>query len=199
MDGEIMKEPLLSILTPAVPSRLFNGRLGSLVTEIQGQIESTVYPVEHLILIDNKMRSVGQKRDALLRAARGKYVAFLDDDDWITEAYVERICSACDDNPDVVTFRQTSYINTEKGDVEFRLGNPNEQWKPNQITKRNAWHVCAWRRDIAVLSHFPDSNYGEDRAFVEPLWTLPGLKEIHIPEVLHFYRHSSDTTEAPAP
>lgn len=187
--------PTLSILTPAVPSRL--ARLGDLCQRLADQIGDK--PVEHLVLLDNKRRTVGEKRDALLRAARGKYVAFVDDDDHVAGRYVESLLLAAEENADVITFQQMATVNGLSGLVEFRLGNPNDGWQPGKITKRNAWHICAWRRDLAVLSHFPASNYGEDWAFAAKLCGLPNLRETHIPAVLHYYEHSSATTEAPPP
>lgn len=190
-------QPTLSILTPAVPSRLSNGQLSSLCSNIEAQIGSL--PVEHLVFVDNKKRTVGEKRDALLRMSRGKYVAFVDDDDWILAGYVEQILKAAESNPDVITFDQIASVNGECSHVEFRLGNPNEPFRPHSIIKRNAWHVCAWRRSLAIQSSFPASNYGEDWQFTAPLCAIPGLKEVHIDEVLHRYDHSQHTTEAPPP
>lgn len=187
---------ILSILTPAVPRRL--PQIESLCAEIGRQIGDL--PVEHLVLLDNKKRTVGEKRDALLRMARGQYVAFVDDDDTVSGDYVSEIVSACTlANPDVVTFQQGVSYNEMTGTVEFKLGNPNEPFAPGAITRRNAWHVCAWRRSLAIMSHFPASNYGEDWAFAAPLCALTGLREFHIPKVLHYYRHSATTTEAPPP
>jgi len=83
-----MSEPLLlSILTPAVPSRL--GALDALCSELAAQIGEL--PVEHLVLLDNKRRTVGEKRDSLLRIARGDFVAFVDDDDKVSGDYVQAI------------------------------------------------------------------------------------------------------------
>ena len=62
--------PLLSILTPAVPSRM--AQLAKLCDELAKQIGGLA--VEHLTLLDNKRRSVGLKRQALLDIARGDYV-----------------------------------------------------------------------------------------------------------------------------
>ena len=187
--------PILSVLTPAVPSRM--AQLGKLCDELARQIGRLA--VEHLTLLDNKRRSVGEKRDALLRAARGAYVAFVDDDDWISPDYVAELVKAAREGPDVITFNQHCTVNAVKFEVQFKLGNPNEA--PNGVgtIKRNAWHVCAWRRTLAIQSRFPASNYGEDWAFAAPLCALPGLREVHIPKVLHYYRHSSETTEAPPP
>jgi glycosyltransferase involved in cell wall biosynthesis len=189
----------LSILTPAVPSRL--EQLSELCAKLAVQIAGMgqLFPVEHLVLLDNKKRTVGEKRDALLRAAKGKYVAFLDDDDDISGDYVSSILEAAQSGPDVITFQQMATVNESTRLIEFRLGNPNERFETPHRVRRNAWHVCAWKRTRAILSHFPATNYGEDWAFAAPLCAIPGLREVHIPKVLHFYRHSSETTEAPPP
>lgn len=189
-----------SILTPAVPSRLngnASGSLAALCLELERQIGRL--PVEHLVFLDNKKRTVGEKREALLRMARGQYVAFVDDDDWISNHYVDRILAAADARPDVITFQQIATVNGSAGEIEFRLGHPNEPFQSGGLTRRNAWHVCAWRRHLAIQSHFPASNYGEDWSFAAPLCALPGLQEAHIPDVLHYYRHDAKTTEAPPP
>lgn len=190
-----MGEIQLSILTPAVPKRML--QIAELCEELERQIAGQ--PVEHLVLIDNKRRTVGEKRDALLRAARGEFVAFVDDDDWITPSYVRDLLAVAHLLPDVITFRQQATVNGAVGEVEFRLGNPNEAFAPGGFTKRNAWHVCAWRRRLATQSRFPASNYGEDWAFAAPLCAMEGIKEIHIPRVLHHYRHDATTTQAPPP
>jgi hypothetical protein len=192
----------LSILTPAVPSRL--AQLEMLTSELSRQIGDL--PIEHLTLIDNKRRTVGEKRDALLRAARGEYIAFVDDDDWISEDYVSSILDAATKEPDVITFQQEATVNQTVGLICFRLGQANAQFTGivegsiNQIPTidRAAWHVCAWRRRLAMLSSFPASNYGEDWAYAAPLNAI-AKTEVHIPRVLHYYRHSSETTEAPPP
>lgn len=181
-----------SILTPAVPSRL--EQLAKLTAELSRQIGDL--PVEHLILMDNQKRTIGEKRDALLRAAQGDYLSFVDDDDWIDIHYVQHILGAIESEPDVVTFKQQASINGEIGEIEFGLGNPNEAFMPNKTVKRNAWHVCAWRRSLAILSTFPPVNYGEDWQFAERLCGLSGLKSVHIPQVLHWYVYSDSTTLA---
>ena len=187
---------LLSILTPAVPSRW--AKLQKLSDELARQIGDK--PVEHLVLMDNKRRTVGEKRDALLRASRGQYVAFCDDDDWVRPDYVAEIVLAIQSNPgvDVVTFNQHCVVNGVESLVGFELGQENHAFNPGGVTLRNAWHVCAWRRGLAVQSFFPASNYGEDWAYASRLCAV-AKTSAHIPRILHEYHHSSATTEAPVP
>lgn len=188
-----MSKILFSILTPAVPSRM--GKLTALCSELAMQIGTE--PVEHLVFLDNKRRTVGEKRDALLRAARGDYVAFVDDDDAVTSDYVPAILAKIDLRPDVITFRQLATINGVPGEIEFQLGHPNEPFKPGQLTRRNAWHVCAWRRQLAICSGFPAINYGEDWAYAQKLCALEGLRAEHIGRIIHHYRHDEALSEAP--
>lgn len=184
---------LLSILTPAIPERW--AALRELNARIQEQIDCEQGAVEHLMFVDNRRRSVGRKRDALLRMARGKYVAFVDDDDAIAPDYVREILGATEQDPDVITFLQCATISGESGTVEFKLGNVDETFKPGEITKRDAWHVCAWRTSLAIGSGFPDSNYGEDRAYSAPLCKAV-KSEVHIPKILHFYNYDPQTSRA---
>lgn len=189
--------PTLSILTPAVPSRI--AQVDGLVKKLAAQIGEL--PVEHLVLLDNKRRTVGEKRDALLRIARGNYVAFVDDDDDVSNDYVQEILAAINyrGRPDVITFLQQATVNSETAIIEFGLGNENRPWALEHIgqkIRRNAWHVCAWRRDLAIQSAFPAINYGEDWAYAAPLCAI-AKSSAHIDKILHFYRHDAATTEAP--
>lgn len=181
----------LSILTPALPSRM--DRLAKLSADIQEQIGGL--PVEHLCLMDNKRRTIGEKRDDLLRLANGEYIAFVDDDDAILPGYVDEILKAIEQGPDVITFEQHAYFDGTLFHVTFGHGKPNNELVTDVINQRAAWHVCAWKRTVALRSRFPWINYGEDWAFCEPLNALT-LTETHIAKPLHEYHYRSEVTEA---
>lgn len=181
----------LSILTPSIPSRA--GHLAELTEAITEQIGDL--PVEHLVLIDNKRRTIGEKRDNLLRLANGEYIAFVDDDDTILPGYVEELLSAIEKGQDVITFEQDAYFDGVKFLVDFRHGQPNNELLPDALNIRAAWHVCAWRRAVALRSRFTWKQYGEDWDFCAPLNGLQ-LTEHHIPKVLHEYHFRTEVTEA---
>lgn len=189
--------PLLSVLICGTPSRA-----ASKAIPLVGRILAQLYPddkrVEVLYLLDNKKRSVGAKRQALLDIAQGEYVAYVDDDDDVAPEYCQAILGAIEmqaTRPDVVTFDQVANINGNLGQVCFGLGQPNEDFNPDAITKRNAWHVCAWRRSIAQQFKFPDLMDGEDWAWAEQCCRV-ATSSIHIDGVLHFYTFNPTTTEA---
>lgn len=184
-------KPLLSILIPSVHSRL------DMTAALLGKLDHP--QVEVLAFTDNKRRSVGAKRQGLLDLARGEYVAFVDDDDDISEDYLSELLPRLTSGADVVTFEQDATVNGETGRIVFDATCPiDEPWQAAKTARRRPWHVCAWRRALAVQGVFTEINYGEDRAWVDQVAPL-ARNHLHIPKVLHFYRHDEKTTEAPAP
>lgn len=78
----------LSILILSIPSRLSNF-LPTLLQNLLKQAEPFKNQVEILTLIDNKVRSIGKKRQNLIDIAEGEYIAFIDDDDRVSDNYIE--------------------------------------------------------------------------------------------------------------
>ena len=187
-----MIEPTLSILVPSIPSRF--DKFQRIFTKLQLQAEGR--NVEILGLFDNKKRSIGLKRDALVQASKGRYVAFVDDDDNISPDYILKILQAIQTDPDVVTFKQNCIIDGEQCLVDFDLNHTeNEPFTPGKTIKRLPFHVCAFRGDIARKYHFPDKMYGEDWEWCAKV--LQDVKTQHkIDEVIHIYIFDSQVTEA---
>jgi len=196
--SEKTKHMILSILTPTIPGR--EKQLKALSEKLTKQIgiQYGVPIVEHLNLSDNRTRSIGAKRQALLDIARGQYIAFVDDDDDIADSYVEELLTAAASGADVITFMQAATYNGKKSVVDFQLGQGDQYFNPGGITIRDAWHVNAWRRSRVAHCQFGESNYGEDLT-----WCLQARRmaetTVHIPKILHFYRHDATTTAAPEP
>jgi len=182
----------LSILTPTIPSR--KEQLSKLSEKIAKQ--SNDLAVEHLSFADNRTRTIGAKRQALLDIARGEYIAFVDDDDDIEPDYVSEILLAIKQGPDVITFEQNSYYNGAFSKVVFGLNNRDEPFQPNGITLRAPWHVCVWKRELVKTCQFGESNYGEDI-----IWSRQARARIktslHIDKTLCTYRHDAALTAAP--
>lgn len=188
----------LSILTPAIWDRDYKAK--ALWVKIRGQIEAAEADgeVEHLVYFDNKARSIGAKRQALIDTARGDYVAFVDDDDDISADYVECLLKGAGSNADVLTFKQDAHWGKQRSIVHFSGRHRDETFNPDGVTKRAPWHNCAWRREVVEGCLFGESNYGEDL-----VWCRQARKrvrnEMHIDRVLHIYRHDPETTAAPPP
>jgi glycosyltransferase involved in cell wall biosynthesis len=197
-------KPLLSILTPTIRGR--EKQLAALQDKIQAQRAELCQPwknantwpscVEHLVLCDDKTRSIGAKRQALVDIARGEYIAFVDDDDDISDDYVASLLQAIETGADVITFRQRAIYNGLESEVHFGVNNQDGPFNPGGITLRAPWHVNAWKREKVADCLFSESNYGEDI-----VWCIQARARIrtahHIDRVIHTYRHDAATTAAP--
>lgn len=186
------KKMKLSILTPTIPSR--EKQLKALSEKLAKQIGDL--PVEHLILSDNRKRSIGEKRQSLVDIANGEYIAFCDDDDDVSPDYVSELLKAIETRADVITFNQKAIYNGLQSEVHFGIKNQDGQFNPGGITLRGPWHVCAWNRQKVKGCVFGFSNYGEDL-----VWSHQARKRIktghYINKVLHTYIHDAATTAAP--
>lgn len=190
-------QPLLSILTPSVPERI-DSHLKPLMEKIKKQIDS--FNVEHLIFLDNKKRSIGYKRDSLVKMSRGKYLAFVDDDDDVSDNYVSSLLSAIKHGTDVITFKQLCLVNdNDPTVVNFSLENKtNDEYYPGGNINRIPFQMCAWKSSLAQKYNFNDSNYGEDWFWIEQL-IKEAKTDFHIDEILHVYRYNDSITTTPAP
>ena len=191
-------KPLLSILIPSIPSR-FESHLFPLWNYLKRLIDESNMSkdIEVLILTDNKQRTIGAKRQALLNLAQGEYIAFLDDDDIPCVNYVVHFLEFIRmfTHYDVVTFKQYVRINGEQFPLTFRFGHEvNEEPNKNGFT-RPPWHVCFWRRDVVQHCTFPDSNYGEDWAWAEQA-NKCAKTSYHIDEFMMTYVYDENISEA---
>jgi glycosyltransferase involved in cell wall biosynthesis len=182
----------LSILIPSVPSRFKK------MEKLFKKLESQGGDVEILVFTDNKKRSIGYKRDALVQIARGDYLAFVDDDDDISGDYVKEILSSLEG--DIVVFKSEATLNGKKLIVDFDKDYENEEVTPDgegglRDVKRRPFHVCVWKSSLAKKFHFPDSNYGEDWKWCEQV--LGEVKtQTKINKVLHYYNFKNELSEA---
>ena len=189
---------LLSILIPSIPSR-FESHLLPLWKELQRQCSESMYGslVEILTLTDNKNRSIGAKRQALLNMAQGQYVSFLDDDDLPCINYVNEFFNFITSfhTYDVVTFKQYVRLNGEQYPLTFKLGHEVNEEPNKEGFTRPPWHVCFWRRDIVQHCTFPNINYGEDWAWAEQA-NKCAKTSYHIDEFMMTYVYDDNVTEA---
>lgn len=184
--------PVLSILIPTIPGR--EAQAHALIAKLEDQIGEL--PVEILCLSDNRKRTIGGKRQSLVDIASGYYIAFVDDDDDVSDDYVSEILKATASRPDVITFRQASSYKGIKSEIVFGINNQDQPYNPDGITFRAPWHVCAWRRDRIRTCQFGLSNYGEDIVWCQQARQMARHAH-HIDKVLHNYTHDPATTSAP--
>ena len=154
--------------------------------------------VELLALFDNKKRSLGDKRNDLLNLARGDYLVFIDDDDRISDSYVDDIINTLNANPetDCVVFDCICSVDGGtpklcKYGTEFEYGdillNNVIEWRGKPA------HTMVYKSSIAKRHMFPSINNGED---VD--WVIRACKDItiqtRIDKVLYWYDANYNTT-----
>jgi glycosyltransferase involved in cell wall biosynthesis len=199
-----------SVLMLSIPERIES--MKSAVEHLQEQANATGQPksVEILVMLDNRSKSISEKRNDLLMAARGKYIAFLDDDDAVSREYMSKILQAIDEHEgvDCISFNQWCTLDGEPMDVKFGIGNPHGQlWRDEDgflgDIKRPPYHMCLWRRDLAITEEFRPM-YGANGQSTEDIdWLMrlyPKIQtEHHIDDALHGYIYNSKTTASLVP
>lgn len=188
------QQPQLSILIPSLNSRsdLLERLLKSLYEQLFKLIDR--WSVEIRVITDNGEMSVGDKRNQLMGKAQGRYVAFIDDDDTVSDRYLKDLTSAIlEGSPDCVSF---------KGLMTVDGHNPKEFWfstkyplaaEGDGVYLRSPNHLCAVRSDIAKSVRFPAVNFGEDSSYAASI--KPLLKrEVSIDRILYYYRFSREGT-----
>jgi len=184
----------LSILLCSVSARLY--KLYALIEHLEKQ--TTNLPVEILWLGDNKKMSVGEKRNKLLQMAKGDYICYIDDDDWVSDDYIDCILKALETNPDTVCF-ECQYSNAEtlvENHVYFNRRNFNKDEDDKGIRYRMVNHLNPVKRSIAIKIGFEEKNFSEDTAYAIKLWNSRLMNtDVTIPKILYHYRFDPAKSE----
>lgn len=172
------EDPLWSILICTVRNR--RAGLACVWDELEQQIEECgAKGIEILSFCDNKMRTVGYKRQAMLDIARGRYLSFVDDDDMPLDGYIREIYSVLTDGPrpDVVSFNikvtidgaQTGVVHMGMRHVPKQKDAPLVEYEPPGIG-RPPHMLAVWRTEIARKGTFPDITFYDDFMWAEQVW-----------------------------
>lgn len=188
---------LISILICSIHSRA--GKLAGLLRHLEDQvIKLNAHDlVEIRVNLDNKEKSTGKKRQELIEEAEGKYVIFIDDDDWVEDYYVEELLKAAESDADC--FGINGWIETDgRSRIYWELSknHPNrtihKNGQPFYIRTTN--HITGVKREIALKGGFPDKSAAEDKAYSENIH--PYLQSEHtITKPLYQYHFSSHNKE----
>lgn len=198
---------LLSVLIPSLPERL--ALLQPLALKLNEQAAGR--PVELLIFTDNRVWPLGAKRNLMMHVCAGQFITHLDDDDDVTDDYVDCIVANLQEYPDTDVLCFSSRANL--GDnlpftVRTGLDFENEQTNVQKVldaegketdvdyrpdVQRKPWHWCAWRRELARQGSFPEEFYGEDWKWLQQVIPLCH-KEVRLDRVLHYYFYRKDVS-----
>lgn len=190
----VIKIPKLSILIATTTERheMYVMLHANLVSQIRRH--NLVNEVEILSLVDNKEMSIGNKRQELLKMAKGDFIVFFDDDDLPSPNYVKMIHDA------IVS---DQYIDCIGMNVTMTTNGKNPQkcchslkypdWENNKDGwdyVRNITHFNPVLRKKALEIGFKDIRFGEDKEYSDRISKILE-NEYYIEEPLFHYRYSN--------
>lgn len=208
-----MTTPLLSILIPTVVGReeSFNKLVAKIMGSYKWEETKTVatdwawgvkwcldIPIEIYFYYDDKILTIGEKREKLYMAAQGTHSIQVDDDDELAPNAIELILQAIKSNPEVDCITFEEYCNMD-----------GREYKSNHSLTYSTWygdgsrllhdgfhyHRCPYfksviKTSIAQSVPVPKVRYAEDVQWSEELFHHLHT-EIHISEPLYRYIHIS--------
>jgi glycosyltransferase involved in cell wall biosynthesis len=156
--GEVLTD--LSVLVCSMHAR--TRYLTRLLECLSEQPAELLARTQVLIDIDDAP-SVGAKRQRMLKASKGRYVVFIDDDDLVTDDYLTELFIGIDRGVDHIGVRMLLCHNGTRSNVECSMHN---KWETRDgVYLRGPQHVCAVKRILALKAGFPDLTRGEDKAY----------------------------------
>lgn len=188
--------PTWTILVPTIPSRatLF----ARLMDRLLPQLDEHEGRVTVLAWRNTGRPHLGALRDAMLIAAPGEYVSFIDDDDLVPPYYVAEVVAALAGRPDHVGFQLEftteaagEQVGREVVDHSLRHG----RWHRNAEGRlvRDFTHIDPIRRDLALNGSFARAKRGraEDRMWVKQVrgWLRT---EAYIDKIMYYYLWSHE-------
>jgi hypothetical protein len=118
--------------------------------------------VEICLGFDNKEMSIGSKRQKLLTEARGKYMSFIDDDDEITDAYIEDLWHTFTTGAHVMRIRGQLKQHTFVHSLDVKLTDMMASRTVPPVFQRPPNHLNPMMTDVAIWVSFKNAVYGED-------------------------------------
>jgi len=181
----------LSILICTLPERKL--MLTSLLVKLNRQIKEEV----DIHLAHEPHLTIGEKRNLLLENATGEYVCFIDDDDMVSDNYIDLLMEGINKGVDCCSLRG-AYSVDGKLDGYFEHSLKYNQWQtvPGLEVfiryERFPNHLNCIKSSIAKQFKFPEKNFGEDHDWSKQIHESGLIKTEHyIPEVIYYYKKAS--------
>ena len=161
-----MKKIKLSICILSLSDRLHH--LTNLLSLIYQQPKHLLDTTEILILSDNRVRTIGVKRNELLDTAKGDYIVFIDDDDDITPEYLTEVYKGIDMGVDAIGIMGI-YAPVVGAHKPFKCSKDYEWTENPDAYYRSIQHICPIKTEIARSVRYDDINFTEDKLYADKL------------------------------
>jgi len=179
-----MERPIiLSILICHLPHRIHE------LERLMDCLQPSRFSESVEMCIDDGEGSIGEKRNRLIDKAKGEYIAFIDDDDTVSDNYLELCIESLKVKPDCVGITGTiMYQGTER---VFKHSIQYACWYTgsNGTFYRTPNHLNPIKKVYALKARFPEIMSGEDITYSKRI--RPMLKkEVMIKDPIYFYTPS---------
>ena len=185
----------MTFMIPSIPGR--ESSLQRLVSSIHEKMHRIAPEVRYTIDIgfDNRELTIGSKRQMMLQRSRAKYSAFVDDDDEITDAYVEDMQEMIRGSYQVMRLRGAIDPYTFTHSVENTLLSPMAR---GEVFLRPPNHLNPILTVIAKLISYRDVKTGEDLDWAIRLAKTGFLTREYIsdPSRIHYLYKTRDRVSA---
>jgi len=186
--------PILSVLIASLRSRhYFLGRIVGILKDQVTQLGDDGL-VQIIAMVDNGETPIGIKRNAMVMAAAGTYVAHVDDDDVVSDNYLSTIIPLLRSEPQPDCIELNGIITTDGGtSMPFVHSVKYKKWEDDgKKYYRSPGHLNPIKRSIAVQFMFPAVRYGEDYLWSNALCASGLLRnEAKCDKVLYHYNYST--------
>lgn len=189
-----MSNPKLSILICHKPEPRRIPLLQRLKDILLPQIDT----VAEILVDDDLNLSIGAKRNRLLDSAEGEYIAFIDDDDTVSDNYVQLLMEGIEKGVDCCSLRG---IITEDGQNPLIFEHSLKYKAYRTVTDSSVYdvryerypnHLNCIKASIAKQFRFPEKNHSEDTEWATMIHKSGLLKTEHvIPTVIYNYEYVS--------
>jgi len=183
----------LSICICHFDSQERNMSLKKLWNELNNQIERNNVndKVKILIETDKGQLSVGNKRNSLINKCSTDYIAFIDDDDMISEDYIEQIFRTLnsEEDLDILFIKINHIIDGKLNKVIIPSINIENEINSTQFTK-NYFHLCPHKLSISKKVLFLNMSFAEDKEYSNRL-SLHINKSKYIDNPIYIYLDDS--------
>jgi glycosyltransferase involved in cell wall biosynthesis len=138
----------------------------------------------------SETETIGTKRNKLLDRARGKYLVFIDSDDWISADYLDVLFTAIGKDVDCCSLRG-QYSKDGVIDGIFEHSTKYSKWEtvsgtPKYLRYPN--HLNMIRSSIAKQFRFPETSFGEDHDWSTQVFNSKLIKsEYYYTGIIYYY------------
>lgn len=186
-------ETLLTIAVPAIPERMKTS-LPAVMEELVRQAHGK--PVEIMCALDNRARTLSEKRNQMIASAKGRFIAFVDDDDRVEPDYVDRILEAIRMEPDADCVLFDVLVHGYDPEPKVCKYDPSYQDRNDGACyQRRPNHVMAFRTEISRKHLYRADRSSVDEDFEWSRRATADVKKVaRVDKVLYHYLYDRSAT-----